>query len=105
MPFVNETRIRRLSTVEIEPFTVQFDELDDGAVNVLVSAKRFNTTNSADVGTDILTKVSISGNEVNVANIWVAGDTPAIGDYRIQIIVRDPSTLEKYEVNVYAEVV
>ena len=103
--YVNEARISRLSTVEIEPFTIQFDDLDDSAVNVLVSAKRFNTATASDAGTDISTKVSISGNEVSVVNIWLGADTPAAGNYRIQVVVRDPATLEKYEVNAYIEVV
>lgn len=105
MPFVNEIRVGRLSTVEIEPITVQFDDLDDAAANVLVSARRFNTANSADAGTSITAKVTISGNEVSIADIWLDSETEAAGDYRIQIVVCDPGSTEKYEANVYVEVV
>lgn len=83
--YVNLISLPTISANEIVPMTVTVEELTTASGNTIVSAKRFDTTNSNDTGTDISAKVSITTNVVALANIWVNTDTPTAGSYRIQI--------------------
>ena len=101
MPYVNELTLAPISTNEIVPITITFEELDDVTTNAIVSVTRYN---SAGTGTAITTNASISGNVVSLTDIWVLADTRTAGEYRIRVIARNSTTTIKCEANLIIEV-
>lgn len=105
MAYINEIYVPQISVSEVVPQVVEMKDLDDTLTNVVVSAKRYDTTNSSDTGTDVSSKVSISGNQVTVSNIWGGAETPAAGSYRVCVKLRNPSSTVLCEFNLYQRVV
>ncbi len=102
---INLLQWGKQSSREIVVRTVTMEEIPSGGTNTVNSALRFNRANSADTGTDISSKVSISGNIVTVSNIWTASETAAEGSYKVRVVVRDASATERrQEFNAYVDV-
>lgn len=98
--YVNLFQLPTYSASEIAgPFTVTVEELETTTGNTIVTAKRFDTTNQSDPGTDISTKVTIGTNVVSIENIWASGDTPTAGSYRVQVVSQTADGTQKQEIN------
>ena len=97
--YINTISLPTISANEIVPMTVTVEELTTATGNTIVTAKRFDTTNINDTGTDISSEVSITTNVVALANIWTNLDTPAAGSYRIQVISESADLTQKVEFN------
>lgn len=84
---------------EVVPITQTFTALQNVAGNALLSALRFNVHDANDAGLDISTIASISGNIVMLSNLWLSTDTPAEGEYRVQLIARNTDGSIQQEFN------
>lgn len=108
MSYINQITLPNIGIEEIVPWTFIFDEIPVQSGNTVDECRRFDTSNTADTGTDISANASVvSGtNQVLLTNMWLVGDTPAVGTYRIQVRLRDATgTIQEQEGNFIIKVI
>lgn len=107
MAYINQYTIPDIGVEEIIPITVTFDEIPVQSGNLVDECRRFDMSDSSDTGTDISANASVvSGmNQAVISNIWLVGETPAVGKYRVQIRMRDETgTVIEQEGNIIVKV-
>jgi len=105
--FVNERKLQDITINEIVPVTIIFEEIPIQASNTITICKRYDRSNTADTGTDISAKVSVTSNtnQAVLADIWLDAETETAGSYRVQVVMRDATgTEQKQEVNLLIKV-
>lgn len=105
MSYVNPFVLPTISTNEIIPLEVTFTDFPSSG-NTVITALRFNIANPTDLGMSVTSVVTISANVVTVANLWISGDTPVVGQYRIQLVVGNGQTpVTQLEINLLYTVI
>lgn len=106
MADVNVWRLGTISVDEVIPFTIEFSNIPTQVGNELVKALRFDRAVSTDTGVDIAANCTVEANKVLVSNIWLADETPTVGNYKVKLVLKDSVDLVvKEELNAYIQVV
>jgi hypothetical protein len=97
MPYINNIEIPNITKREKFPFAIVVSEISSEATMIIVSATRIieQSSDPPPDNVNIAPNINVDQNKYSVSNIWLEGETPKPGKYRLLVLASNSATPEK----------